>query len=177
MPLQSRPVPARAGIGLRAPHHEEFLATRPDVPWVEVHSENFFADGGPQVAVLDTVRRDYGVSLHGVGLSVGSSDPLDSAHLARLKRLVDRIEPALVSEHVSWSSIDGDFLNDLLPIPATREALEHVVSRVGQVQEALGRQILSRTCRATCASVATRCRSGSSSRRSHAVRDVSSCST
>jgi uncharacterized protein (UPF0276 family) len=138
----SRPIPARAGIGLRAPHHDEFLAARPAVPWVEVHSENFFADGGRQIAVLESVRRDYGVSLHGVGLSLGSSDALDRAHLARLKRLVDRIEPALVSEHVSWSSVDGLFLNDLLPLPATREALDHMVARIGEVQDALGRRIL-----------------------------------
>ena len=138
----SKPIPARAGIGLRAPHHDKFLATRPAIPWVEVHSENFFADGGRQLAVLDAVRRDYGVSLHGVGLSLGSTDPLDRAHLDRLKRLVDRIEPALVSEHVSWSSVDGEFMNDLLPLPATRAALDHMVARVGEVQDALGREIL-----------------------------------
>jgi hypothetical protein len=138
----SRPVPASAGIGLRAAHHAEFLATRPAVPWVEVHSENFFADGGRQLAVLEAVRRDYGLSLHGVGLSLGSADPLDEAHLRRLRRLVARVEPALVSEHVSWSAVDGACLNDLLPMPCTAEALAHVASRIGQVQDALGRQIL-----------------------------------
>jgi uncharacterized protein (UPF0276 family) len=136
------PPPAAAGIGLRAPHHRDFLEQRPPVPWVEVHSENFFADGGRQLEVLDAVRRDYAVSLHGVGLSLGSTDPLDAEHLRRLKRLVDRVEPALVSEHVSWSSVNGEFLNDLLPLPATREALAHMVRRVGAVQEHLGRQIL-----------------------------------
>lgn len=138
----AQPVPARAGIGLRAAHHAEFLASRPAVPWVEVHSENFFGDGGRQLEVLRAVRRDYPVSLHGVGLSLGSTDPLDDAHLRRLARLVADIEPALVSEHVSWSSVDGTFLNDLLPLPATREALDHLVARVGRVQDALGRQIL-----------------------------------
>lgn len=138
----ARPVPARAGIGLRAVHHDEFLATRPGVPWVEVHSENFFADGGRQLAVLDAVRRDYGVSLHGVGLSLGSTDPLDAGHLQRLKRLVDRIEPALVSEHAAWGSVQGKFFNDLLPLPLTTEALDHLVSRVVEVQDRLRRQIL-----------------------------------
>jgi uncharacterized protein len=138
----SRPIPASAGIGLRAAHHAEFLATRPAVPWVEVHSENFFADGGRQLAVLEAVRRDHGVSLHGVGLSLGSADPLDEEHLRRLRRLVARVEPALVSEHVSWSSVDGACLNDLLPMPCTSEALAHLASRIGQVQDALGRQIL-----------------------------------
>lgn len=138
----SRPIPASAGIGLRAAHHAAFLAARPDIPWVEVHSENFFADGGRQLQLLDTVRRDYGLSLHGVGLSLGSTDPLDSEHLRRLARLVRRVEPALVSEHVAWGSVAGTFLNDLLPMPCTSEALAQLVSRVGQVQDLLGCQIL-----------------------------------
>ncbi len=138
----AQPIPARAGIGLRAPHHAVFLATRPAVPWVEVHSENFFADGGRQLEVLDAVRRDYGISLHGVGLSLGSTDPLDPEHLRRLKRLVDRVEPALVSEHVSWSSAGGIFLNDLLPMPPTAESLAHMVARVSAMQDYLGREIL-----------------------------------
>ncbi len=138
----SRPVPAQAGIGLRSPHHDEFLRCRPAVSWVEVHSENFFADGGRQLQVLDAVRRDYGVSLHGVGLSLGGTDPLDPEHLRRLRRLVQRVDPALVSEHVCWSSADGVFLNDLLPLPYTEAALRHVAARVGAVQEYLGRPIL-----------------------------------
>ncbi len=138
----SRPIPAQAGIGLRSAHHDEFLARRPRVPWVEVHSENFFADGGRQLQVLDAVRRDYGVSLHGVGLSLGGSDPLDPDHLRRLRRLVQRVEPALVSEHVCWSSADGIFLNDLLPMPCTQAALHHLAARISAVQEFLGRQIL-----------------------------------
>ena len=138
----SRPVPAQAGIGLRSPHHDEFLRCRPAVPWVEVHSENFFADGGRQLQVLDAVRRDYGVSLHGVGLSLGGTDPLDPEHLRRLRRLVQRVDPALLSEHVCWSSADGVFLNDLLPLPYTESALRHVAARISAVQEFLGRQIL-----------------------------------
>lgn len=138
----SQPIPASAGIGLRAAHHADFLAARPDIPWVEVHSENFFADGGRQLQLLDTVRRDHGLSLHGVGLSLGSADPLDAEHLRRLARLVRRVDPALVSEHVAWGSVEGTFLNDLLPMPCSREALAQMVSRVGQVQDLLGRQIL-----------------------------------
>ena len=134
--------PGCAGIGLRAPHHDEFLDRRPAVSWVEVHSENFFADGGRQLEVLEAVRRDYALSLHGVGLSLGSADPLDAEHLRRLKRLVDRFEPALVSEHVSWSSVDGLFLNDLLPLPLDAGALDHMVTRVGQMQDFLGREVL-----------------------------------
>jgi hypothetical protein len=137
-----QPIPACAGIGLRSPHHREFLRQRPAVSWVEVHSENFFADGGRQLQVLEEVRRDYGVSLHGVGLSLGSTDPLDREHLRRLKGLVERVEPALVSEHAAWSSVNGEFLNDLLPLPLTREALVHLAGRVAAVQEYLGRQIL-----------------------------------
>jgi uncharacterized protein (UPF0276 family) len=138
----SRPIPAAAGIGLRTLHHAEFLSTRPAIPWVEVHSENFFADGGRQVQVLDAVRRDYGVSLHGVGLSLGSTDPLDHGHLRRLRRLVQRVAPALVSEHVCWGSVGGIFLNDLLPLPYTTAALTHLAARVCAVQDYLGRQIL-----------------------------------
>lgn len=141
-PTASRPVPAQAGIGLRSAHHDEFLDRRPPVPWVEVHSENFFADGGRQLQVFDAVRRDYGLSLHGVGLSLGGADPLDPEHLRRLKRLVQRAEPALVSEHVCWSSADGIFLNDLLPLPYTEAALRHTAARVAAVQDGLGRQIL-----------------------------------
>lgn len=137
-----QPIPARAGIGLRALHHDEFLARRPPVAWVEVHSENFFALGGRQPEVLAAVRRDYPLSLHGVGLSLGSTDPLDEAHLASLARLVRQYEPALVSEHLSWSSAGGVFLNDLLPLPCTGEAVAHLVSRIGQVQERLRRPIL-----------------------------------
>jgi uncharacterized protein (UPF0276 family) len=137
-----RPIPAVAGIGLRAPHHAGFIAERPVVGWVEVHSENFFGEGGPQLARLERVRRDYPLSCHGVGLSLGSTDPLDKAHLRSLKRLVDRFEPGFVSEHCSWSSVGGQFLNDLLPLPYTEEALAHMCARVGAVQDYLGRQLL-----------------------------------
>jgi uncharacterized protein len=130
-----------AGIGLRSAHYAEFLATRPKLPFVEVHSENYFA-GGRHLEVLLDVRRDTAVSLHGVGLSLGSADPLNAGHLAALKSLADRVEPALVSEHLCWSSIGGVYANDLLPLPYTREALAHVADRIDRVQRHLGRRIL-----------------------------------
>jgi uncharacterized protein len=131
-----------SGIGLRAQHHAELLQRRPSLGWVEVHSENHFARGGVQREVLHEVRGLYPLSLHGVGLSLGSTDPLDELHLNELKRLVRDFEPFLVSEHVSWGSVDGRFVNDLLPLPYTEEALRHTAQRVRAVQDALGRQIL-----------------------------------
>lgn len=138
----AHPIPAGAGIGLRAPHHREFLERQPGIPWVEVHSENFFAEGGRQIEVLDAVRHSYGISLHGVGLSIGSTDTLSEQHLKSLKQLVDRVQPVLVSEHLSWSSVGDVFSNDLLPMPHTGEALAHFSARVSQVQDFLHRQIL-----------------------------------
>ena len=137
----SAPLPAAAGIGLRAPHVGEVEAERPRVAWLEVHSENYYADGGPALAALDRLRRDYPLSLHGVGMSLGSTDPLDRAHLAKLKRLVARTEPALVSEHLCWSGVGGRHLNDLLPLPYTEEALALVCARVAEVQDTLGREL------------------------------------
>jgi uncharacterized protein (UPF0276 family) len=119
----------------------EFLDSRPSIDWVEVHSENYFGHGIPADYLL-RVRELYAVSLHGVGLSLGSTDPLDRRHLAALRSLIEQLEPGLVSEHLSWSSVGGRHLNDLLPLPYTEEALEHLVGRVQQVQESLGRQIL-----------------------------------
>jgi uncharacterized protein (UPF0276 family) len=131
-----------SGIGLRPQHQSEFLKRRPAVGWVEVHSENHFARGGMQRAVLTEVRAHYPLSLHGVGLSIGSTDPLNRAHLAELLRLERDFDPILVSEHLAWGSIDGRFMNDLLPLPYSEEALRHMASRVRVVQDVLGRQIL-----------------------------------
>lgn len=141
-PLVQRPIPAAAGIGLRAPHIARVLAEHPAVPWFEVHSENYFAEGGAAHAALERIRADYPLSLHGVGLSLGSADKLDLEHLARLKQLVDRYQPALVSDHICWGAIGDVHLNDLLPLPCTAEALALMVSRVQQVQDALGREFL-----------------------------------
>lgn len=138
----TQPVPARAGIGLRAPHMRALLDGRPPVAWLEVHSENYFAEGGRAVTELEEVRRDYPLSLHGVGLSLGSSDPLDREHLARLKRAVERFSPMLVSEHLCWVSSGGSYFHDLLPLPYTEEALRHVSMRIAEVQEYLGRRML-----------------------------------
>ena len=135
-------LPLTAGIGLRAPHVAHVLAHRPPVAWFEVHSENYFAAGGPSLAALDKIRADYPISLHGVGLSLGSTDPLDFPHLTKLARLVERMQPACVSEHLCWSSVDGRHYNDLLPLPYTEEALDHVCARVSAVQDFLGREIL-----------------------------------
>jgi uncharacterized protein (UPF0276 family) len=134
--------PLSAGIGLRATHHHEIVARRPPIGWLEAHSENYFARGGALPAVLGKLREHYPLSLHGVGLSIGSTDPLDRTHLAEIARLVRDFEPMLVSEHLSWGSVAGRFTNDLLPLPYTEEALRHMVDRVRQVQDFLGRQIL-----------------------------------
>lgn len=135
-------VPAGAGIGLRTPHVDQILRERPPLAWLEAHSENYFQDGGAQVEKLAAVRAQYPLSLHGVGLSLGSADPLDLGHLRKLRRLVDWSEPALVSEHLSWASIGGVHFNDLLPLPYTEEALRLMAARVRQVQDFLGRRIL-----------------------------------
>ena len=138
----TNPLPAVAGIGLRSPHVAQVRRDRPAIGWFEVHSENYFVDGGPALAALDGIRADYPVSLHGVGLALGSTDPLDGGHLKRLKTLVARIEPALVSEHLCWGKIDGRHLNDLLPLPFTEEGLALVCDRVSAVQNALQRPLL-----------------------------------
>ena len=140
-PTLGSPIPPRAGIGLRFAHHREVLERHPDVAWFEVHSENYMG-GGAALACLETVRREYPVSLHGVGLSLGSADDLDAAHLERLRELVLRIEPGLVSEHLAWSVAGGTYLGDLLPLPLTEEALDVVCRHVDQVQAAVQRRIL-----------------------------------
>lgn len=136
------PIPPNAGIGLRAPHYLDILSAPPAIGWFEAHSENYFAEGGLPLYYLEQIRSRYPLSLHGVGLSLGSTDPLNTEHLRKLKSLVDRFEPGLVSEHLSWASVSGRYFNDLLPLPYTEEALAHVASRIMQVQDFLGRQIL-----------------------------------
>lgn len=140
-PSNASPIPAAAGIGLRFPHHEHVTGSRPAVAWFEVHAENYFG-GGKVRRILETVRRDYPLALHGVGLSLGSAEGLDGAHLARLAHLARDLEPGLVSEHLSWSVVGGNYLADLLPLPLTEEALEVVCRHVEQTQHALGRSIL-----------------------------------
>jgi uncharacterized protein (UPF0276 family) len=142
MPPPSRHLDCAAGIGLRSPHVAQVLAERPGVAWFEVHSENYYVDGGPVLATLERVRADYPLSLHGVGMSLGAADPLDRRHVEKLRRLIGLTEPALVSEHLCWSSVGGRHLNDLLPLPYTEEALEHVCARIAELQDLLRREIL-----------------------------------
>ncbi len=134
-------IPALMGIGLRAPHLAEIIAARPAIGWFEVHAENYMG-GGAAPAQLERVRRDHALSLHGVGLSLGSAEGVDAAHLARLRRLVERFEPARVSEHLSWSVASGAYLNDLLPLPYTEETLAVVAANLERAQEALRRALL-----------------------------------
>lgn len=135
-------IPARAGVGLKAQHYEDILAQRPDLGWFEVHAENYMSAGGPPHHYLEAIRRDYPLSLHGVGLSIGAAQPLDEAHLQRLKSLADRYEPGLVSEHLAWSSHGAIFLNDLLPLPYTWGTVRRVSEHVDRLQSVLGRRIL-----------------------------------
>jgi len=134
--------PRRAGIGLRAAHHGDWIAQRPDVGWFEIHAENYFAEGGLLPDILDTLRRDLPLSIHGVGLGLASTDPLDDSHLRQLARLQDRYQPAVVSEHLCWGAADGIHYNDLLPFPFTETTLTHVAARVQCIQEQLRRPIL-----------------------------------
>jgi uncharacterized protein (UPF0276 family) len=135
-------LPARAGIGLRREHFDAFANGRPDVAFLEVHTENYFHEGGQEPRLLDRLRSDYPLSLHGVGLALGSVEPLDRAHVARVAAAIRRFEPAVVSEHACWGRVDGEHFNDLLPLPFTEEAVRHLATRVAELQDALGRRIL-----------------------------------
>lgn len=134
-------LPCTAGIGLRAPHYREILQTLPALGWVEAHSENFFGGGAPLHTLLK-VRAHYPVSLHGVGMGLASSSPLDWQHLSALRKLCDAVQPAAVSEHLCWNAAAGLVVNDLLPFPYTEAALSRVAIRIEQVQEKLGRRLL-----------------------------------
>lgn len=137
----ANPIPVQAGIGLRMPHHEQVLATRPQAAWFEVHPENFMANE-TALDELEQVRACYPLSLHAVGLSLGSAAGVDAGHLGRLRQLRRRLEPGLVSDHLSWSIHGGQYLPDLLPLPYSEEALGVVCRNVEQVQEGLGMSIL-----------------------------------
>jgi uncharacterized protein (UPF0276 family) len=134
-------IPARAGIGLRFAHHRAVIEQRPPLAWFEVHTENYLG-GGPNLRALEAVRRHYPVSLHGVGLSLGSAQGLDAAHLDRVRELDEFIQPGLLSEHLSWCMVDGQYLPDLLPLPMTEEALRVVCRNVDAAQQHLRRRIL-----------------------------------
>jgi hypothetical protein len=141
--IVTKPPPSNcnAGIGLRLLHVAEIAATRPHLGFLEVHAENYMAETAALDRLLE-LRCDYPVSVHGVALSLGSAEDLDRIHLGRLRALIERVEPVLVSEHLAWSAIDGAYLNDLLPLPYTEESLEIFCRHVGEAQETLGRRLL-----------------------------------
>ena len=130
------------GLGLRTEHYQQIIDTKPNVDWFEVISENYMIPGGKPLFYLDKIRADYPMVMHGVSLSIGASTPLDKGYLAELKQLAERIEPAWISDHLCWTGIHGINLHDLLPLSYTTETINHVVDRISQVQEYLGRQIL-----------------------------------
>ncbi len=134
-------LPVATGIGLRAAHHEHVAAERPEIAWLEVHTENFLG-GGTTPDLLEALRANYAISLHGVGLSLGSAEGLDEDHLSRIATLVRRIDPAAVSDHVSWSVTGGVYFNDLLPIPYDEEALAAIARNVMRFQEVIGRPVM-----------------------------------
>ena len=136
------PLPTRAGVGLKPDHYAAILETKPDIGWFEIHAENYMGDGGAPHHFLTAIRQRYPISLHGVGLSIGSAAPLDKAHLVRLKALIARYAPAQFSEHLAWSSHEGAYLNDLLPVPYNAGTLARVAEHVDQVQHTLGVKML-----------------------------------
>jgi hypothetical protein len=135
-------LPPRAGAGLKPEHYGAILDTAPDIGWFEIHAENYMGEGGAPHHYLGAIRERYPISLHGVGLSIGGSGPLDREHLGRLRALIARYEPSTFSEHLAWSSHDGLYFNDLLPLPYTDETLARVCEHVDEVQETLGRRML-----------------------------------
>ena len=137
----NRRTPAGTGVGLRLPHLAEVVATRPPAAWLELHPENFLANAHATELLL-ALREDYANSVHTVGISIGSADGIDRTHLARLRSLIDAVEPVLVSGHLAWSAHGGAYLNDLLPLPFDEEVLQVVISHLHQVQEGLGRPYL-----------------------------------
>jgi hypothetical protein len=136
-----RRVPNAAGVGLRLPHLAEVVATRPPVSWLEIHPENFLANPHATELLLD-LARDYPISVHTVGVSVGSAGGIDRVHLARVRSLVEALDPMLVSGHLAWSTHDGEYLNDLLPLPYDEDSLRLIAAHVAEVQDALGRPYL-----------------------------------
>lgn len=130
------------GLGLRTDHYRDFVERKPAVDWLEVISENYMVPGGKPLHFLDRIRRDYPMVMHGVSLSIGSTDALNWDYLRELKQLAERVEPAWISDHLCWTGVDHQNLHDLLPMPYTEAALRHLVERISRVQEFLGRRIL-----------------------------------
>lgn len=140
--LPSPDLPARAGIGLKAVHFQALLEQKPDLGFLEIHAENYMVEGGPYPFYLQQLCEHYALSVHGVGLSIGGLEPLDGEHLKRLKHLLNRFPAASFSEHLAWSSHQGTFFNDLLPLAYTQDSLNRVCEHVDQAQQFLGRQLL-----------------------------------
>lgn len=130
------------GLGLRSDHYAEVLSGKSSVSWFECTTENYMGDGGRPLQILEQVRRDRPIALHGVSMSLAGTDPLNQDYLQRLKLLVDRIQPAIVSDHCCWTGIGGENLHDLMPVPFTEDVVRHVVGRIQKVQDFLGRRIL-----------------------------------
>jgi uncharacterized protein len=137
-----KPAPLGYGLGLRPVYFDEIMSTRPPVDWFEIISENYMVSGGRPLSMLDAVRADYPIVMHGVSMSLASTDPLDFDYLAALKALIERVQPAWVSDHVAWTGVHGLTLHDLLPIPYTRESLDHIVDRIRRVQDYLKRRLV-----------------------------------
>lgn len=137
-----KPAPLGYGLGLRPIYYNEIISNRPPVDWFEIISENYMVAGGRPLSMLDAVRADYPIVMHGVAMSLASTDPLDFDYLAQLKALIERVQPAWVSDHVAWTGVHGFSLHDLLPIPYTKESLNHIVERIGRVQDYLKRQLV-----------------------------------
>ncbi|KJE37086.1 hypothetical protein UF64_01840 [Thalassospira sp. HJ] len=137
-----RSLPSRAGVGFKAEHAQDIFGKAPAVGWFEVHPENYMVAGGPRLAMLEDLSAQYPISMHGVGLSLGGGEPLNKSHLADLKRLVDRFNPAMVSEHIAWSAHEGLYMADLLPTPMTHTSLAQLVDAINTVQDYIGLRIL-----------------------------------
>lgn len=130
------------GLGLRKDHYKTIIAERPPVDWFEILTENYMVAGGKPLYYLDRIRQNYPLAMHGVSLSIGSTDPLNTDYLKQLRTLMEQVEPEWISDHLCWTGLNGNNFHDLLPLPYTEEAIDHVASRVRQVQDYLGRQIL-----------------------------------
>jgi uncharacterized protein (UPF0276 family) len=129
------------GLGLRPEHYGDFITVPQAVDWLEILTDNYLVPGGKPLYYLERIRRDYPLAMHGVAMNLGSCDPLDRRYLQNIKRLADRIEPAIISDHLCWTGMGGAYLHDLLPLPYTEEAIRHVATRIRQAQDVLGRRL------------------------------------
>jgi uncharacterized protein (UPF0276 family) len=139
--LMTKPAPLGMGLGLRPVYYPDIIEQKPNVDWFEIISENYMVPGGRPLVMLDRIRADYPVVMHGVSMSIGATAPLDYDYLTDLKTLAERVEPAWISDHLCWTGVHGVNLHDLLPLPYTEEALDHVATRICRVQDFLGRRI------------------------------------